>query len=159
MKKISIEIKWGIIFFIISLVWMIFEKAMGWHGAHIDQHATFTNLFAIPAIILYVVALLDKRRNYYNGQMTWKQGFIAGLMIAIVVAVLSPISQLLTHYWISPDYFANAIKHAVNSGEMAKGEARSYFSLGSYILQSAIGSLVMGTVTGAVVAVFVKRKG
>jgi len=47
----------------------------------------------------------------------------------------------------------------VNSGEMAKGEARSYFSLGSYILQSAIGSLVMGTVTGAVVAVFVKRKG
>jgi hypothetical protein len=64
MKKRLIEIKWGLIFVIMMLLWMYFEKSMGWHDENIAEHATYTNLVAIPSIIVYVLALLEKRKKY-----------------------------------------------------------------------------------------------
>lgn len=158
MKKFSIEIKWGIIFTIISLLWMFLEKGLGWHDENIAQHAIYTNLFAIVAIALYVLALLDKRKNFYNGKMTWSQGFISGIIISIVVAVLSPLAQYITHEFITPDYFDNVIEYSVQSGGMTRTAAEEYFNLTSYIIQSFFFALVVGVVTSAIVAFFVKRK-
>ena len=76
MKKFAIEIKWGVIFTIISLIWVFLEKSLGWHDEHIAQHAIYTNLFAIVAIVVYVLALIDKRKNFYQGKMNWSQGFM-----------------------------------------------------------------------------------
>ena len=64
MKKIQIEIKWAIIFVIMTLIWMILEKVAGLHDEHIDKHPIFTNFIAIPAIAIYVFAILDKRKNF-----------------------------------------------------------------------------------------------
>lgn len=159
MKKYTTEIKWGLIFTIVALLWMVFERLMGWHGENIDQHATMTNLFAIPAIIIYVLALLDKRKRDYGGIMTWTQGFISGLIITVVVVILSPLAQYLTHTVITPEYFPNVIEYAVNSGSSTREEAEAYFTLNNYMLQSAIGGLIMGVVTSAIVAIFTKKKG
>ena len=71
MSKYKIEIKWAIIFLLMGLVWMVLEKAFGFHDVHIDKHPIYTNLVAIPAIAIFVFALLDKRKNYYNGSMTY----------------------------------------------------------------------------------------
>ena len=158
MKKYSIEIKWGIIFSLVSLAWMFLEKGLGWHDENIAQHAIYTNFFAIVAIVLYVLALLDKRKNYFNGTMTWSQGFISGIIISIVVAILSPLAQYLTHEFITPDYFDNVIAYAVESGAMTQEAAEEYFNLTSYIIQSFFFALVVGVVTSAIVAYFVKRK-
>ncbi|NBC65313.1 MAG: DUF4199 family protein [Bacteroidetes bacterium] len=158
MKKYTTEIKWGLIFTIVTLLWMVFERMMGWHGENIARHATMTNLFAIPAIVVYVIALLDKRKNDLGGIMTWGQGFISGLIITLVVVVLSPIAQYLTHTIISPEYFANVIEYAVSEAQMTREEAEGYFSLNNYMMQSAIGGLIMGIITSAVVAFFVKKK-
>ncbi|CAL65508.1 DUF4199 domain-containing protein [Christiangramia forsetii] len=158
MKKFSIEIKWGILFTIISLVWMFLEKGLGWHDENIAQHAIYTNLFAIVAIALYVVALLDKRKNFYQGKMTWSQGFISGIVISIVVAIFSPLAQYITHEFITPDYFDNIIAYSVESGAMTKAAAEEYFNLTSYIIQSFFFALVVGVVTSAIVAFFVKMK-
>jgi len=158
MKKYAIELKWGIIFVIVSLIWVYFEKIMGWHGKNIASHAIYTNFFAIVAILIYVLALLDKRKNYYGGTMTWMDGFITGLIISMVVTVLSPLSQYITHQWISPEYFPNIIRHSVESGQLSQEEAESHFNLGSYILQSAIFGLVAGSITSVLVALFIKKK-
>jgi len=88
--------------------------------------------------------------------MTWKQGFISGLIIAIVVAVLTPISQWITHVIISPNYFENVSNFAVNEGGMNAEQAEVYFTLGSYIIQSMLFALVVGTITAAIVAIFMK---
>ena len=157
MKKFSIEIKWGIIFSIVSLLWMYLEKGLGWHDENIAVHAIYTNIFAIVAIILYVLALLDKRKNFYNGRMTWTQGFISGIIISVVVAILSPLAQYLTHEFITPDYFENAIEYSVESGN-SRENAEAYFNMESYILQSFFFALTVGTVTAAIVALFVRRK-
>ena len=158
MKKFSIEIKWGIIFSIVSLLWMFLEKGLGWHDENIAQHAIYTNIFAIVAIALYVFALLDKRKNFYNGKMTWTQGFISGIIISVVVAIISPLAQYITHQFITPDYFPNVIEYSVESGAMSRDAAEEYFSLRSYIIQSFFFALVVGVVTSAIVALFVRRK-
>lgn len=49
MKKYRTEIKWGIIFTGVMILWIIIERLMGWHGEHIDRHPVMTNLFAIPS--------------------------------------------------------------------------------------------------------------
>ena len=69
MKNLKIEIKWAIIFALMTLVWMLLEKLSGLHGKYTDYHLYLTNLFAIPAIWVMVLALNDKKNNFYNGNM------------------------------------------------------------------------------------------
>lgn len=158
MRKYGIEIKWGIIFALVILLWMWLEKSMGLHNENIEKHATLTNIFAVPAIIIYLLALLDKRSNHYQGKMTWVQGFISGLIVTAVVTVLTPVNQYIIHTYISPEYFENATRFAVESGKMTSEQAKDYFNFKSYISQSLLGAVVMGVVTSAVIAIFVRRR-
>lgn len=158
MSKFRIEIKWAVIFALATLLWMVFEKSMGWHDVLIAKHAIYTNFFAIIAIAVFVLALLDKRKVDFNGKMNWKQGFISGIFLSVIIAVLSPLTQYITNTFITPEYFPNIIKFAVDSGKMSQEAAESYFSLKSYALQSFFGALTMGIVTSAIVAFFVKKQ-
>ncbi len=158
MTKYKIEIKWAVIFIAAILVWMIFEKLVGLHTTHIDKHALYTNFFAIPAIVIYVFALLDKRNNYFNGIISWKDGFITGLIITLIITVLTPLTQIIISNIITPEYFPNIIEYSVKEGMMTLEEAEKYFSLSSYIMQGAIGSFIMGIITSAIVALFIRKK-
>jgi hypothetical protein len=158
MNSIKIEIKWGVLFILVGLIWMVFEKTMGWHDVHIDKHATYSMFIAPIAIAIYVFALLDKKRNFYGGKMSYKQGFVAGLIITLVVVILNPLSQYITSTYITPDFFKNIIAYSVSSGEMEQQAAEDYFNLKNYLIQSVIGAAVMGLVTSAVVAFFVRSK-
>ena len=66
--------------------------------------------------------------------------------------------QYLTSVVISPEYFPNIIKYAVDNGKVTQAEAISYFNLKSYVTYGVIGALGMGAVTSAIVAIFVKSK-
>ena len=158
MKKFAIEIKWAILFAVVLMVWMFGERLSGLHDEHIDKHAVVTNFFAIVAIAVYVVALLDKRKNDFNGKMTWIQGFISGLIITLGVTILTPLTQYLTVEVITPHYFDNMIRYAVESGLQTQEEAESYFNLQNYMIQSIIATPVMGLATSAIVAIFTRKK-
>lgn len=158
MNKITIEIKWGVIFTLLALLWMVFEKAMGWHDLYIDKHAIYTNFFGIIAVLVYFLAIREKKRNFYNGEMTWRQGFVAGLILTIVVTVLAPLSQFITSTYITPDYFNNVIAYSVETKVMNQEQAEAYFNLKSYIIQATFGALVMGVVTAAAIAWILKTK-
>ena len=158
MNKYQIEIKWAVIFSLATLAWMFLEKTLGWHDELIGKHALYTNLFGLVAITLYVLALTDKRKTVYNGKMSWKEGFISGIILSIVIAVLSPITQYITNTTITPEYFPNVIKYIVDSGKMSQETAESYFNLKSYVLQGVFGALSMGIVTAAIVAFFLKKQ-
>lgn len=158
MNKFKIELKWGVYFTIAALVWMYVEKALGWHDELIFKHAIYTNIFAIVAIAVYVLFMKDKKQNFYNGNMTWTQGFISGTILSVVVAILSPLAQYLTHEFITPNYFENVIAYTVEKGVMKQEAAEAYFSLYSYMAQAAFGALAMGVVTSAIVALFFRSK-
>jgi len=155
--KRATEVKWGLIFVAISLLWMVLERLAGLHGPRIEDHATWTNLFAVPAIAVYVLALRDKRASDLGGTMTFGQGFVSGLVVTAVVAVLTPVTQWLTHTVITPDYFPNAVAAAERLGMSSTAAAEAYFNLGNYVRLALVGAVVMGAVTSAVVALFVRR--
>ncbi|WP_162416719.1 DUF4199 domain-containing protein [Cyclobacterium roseum] len=158
MKKYSIEIKWGIIFALMSLIWMILERITGLHDTHIDQHATYTNFVAIPSIAIYVLGLLEKRKTFYGGKMTYGQGFITGLIITGVITLLTPLTMWLTLAFITPDFLENARIYAVEAGKMDQEAAEGYFSQGNYMIQSIVGAPIMGILTSAIVAIFTRKK-
>lgn len=159
MNKIRIEIKWALIFVAVFLLWMFLEKLVGLHSTHIDKHMYLTNLYAIPAIIIYVLAIKDKKKKYCHGQMTFRQGFIAGLIITVIVTLFSPLTQWVTSTIITPEYFPNVIAYSVETGYYKSlEEAEAYFNLNNYMVQSTIGAFAMGVVTSAIVAFFVRTK-
>lgn len=136
---------------------MVMERIVGLHDVHIDKHPIYTNFVAIPAIIVYVLALLDKRKKFYDGKMTYMQGFISGLIITIIVTVFSPLTQYIISTIITPDYFTNVINYSVSQGMMTQTEAEEYFNLKSYMIQVLIGTPIMGVVTAAIVAIFSRK--
>ncbi len=158
MNKIKIEIKWALTFIIVGFIWMFLERLLGLHGEHISKHETYTNFIAVPVIVIYVLALLDKRKKYYSGIMTYKQGFISGLIITLIVTLLIPLSQYITATIITPNYFSNAIKYTVEKGTMTQEAALNYFDNSNYIVLGIIGTSFMGILTSSIVAIFTKKK-
>lgn len=158
MKNFTIEIKWAVVFAAASLVWMFIEKSAGWHDVHIDKHPIYTNIFALVAIALYIFALREKKKKFFNGKMDWKQGFISGIILTVFITILSPLTQYITSEFISPDYFNNMVNYTVEHKVMTEQAAKEYFNLKSYMVQGAFGALSMGVVTSAIVAYFIKSK-
>lgn len=159
MKNLKIEIKWAIYFALMSLAWMLLEKLTGLHGRHIDYHLYLTNLFAIPAILFMVLALKDKRRNYYGGTMSYKEGLISGVFLSLFIALLSPLTQWITSYVITPEYFPNVIKRSVELGMFESTEAaEAQFNFKNYAINSTIFAFVFGVLTTAVAMLFLKGR-
>ncbi len=159
MKNIIIELKWAVIFSIMSLAWMVLEKLSGLHSKYIDNHMYLTNIFAIPAIIVMVMALQDKKKNFYSGTITYIQGLISGIILSVIIAIISPATQWITTYIISPEYFPNVIKRSVEIGYYKTVlEAEANFNYSNYAIQGLVGSLVMGILTVAIAMIFIRTK-
>ncbi len=159
MKNIKIEIKWALIFSALVLAWMVLENLSGLHNRYIDYHLYLTNLFAIPAIWVMVLALKDKKKNFYKGKISYKQGLISGVILSIIIALISPLTQWITSFVIAPEYFPNVIKRSVELGYYQTTEqARAQFNYTNYALQGALGALVMGIVTTAIAMIFIRSK-
>ena len=158
MNSLKTEIKWAFIFVLALLTWTLIEMLSGLHSSRIHLHPYVTNLFAIVAIVMYVKALKDKRDHDFNGKLTYKEGLISGSIITVIVTLFSPLSQVITHQLISPNYFKNMINYSVSNNLMTALEAETYFELKNYIVISVIVSLVMGLVTTLIFALFVKQK-
>ncbi len=159
MKNLKIEIKWAIIFSGMVLLWMVLEKLFGLHGKYIDYHLYLTNLFAIPAIWVMVLALKDKKNTFYDGQISYKQGLISGVILSLFIAIISPLTQWITSYVITPEYFPNVIKRSVELGYYQTiSEAEANFNYKNYAMQGAVGALLMGIVTTAIAMIFIRTK-
>jgi hypothetical protein len=159
MTTIKIEIKWAIFFSIMGLVWMLLEKLSGLHSRYIDYHLYLTNLFAIPAIWFMVLALKEKKKIFYDGKITYLQGVKSGFFLSLVIALLAPLTQWITSYIISPEYFPNVIKRSVEIGYYkTTAEAEANFNYPNYAMQSAIASFVMGMITTGIAMIFIQTK-
>lgn len=157
MRQIQIELKWAFIFTIVTLCWMLLEKTLGWHDEQIEDHWWLTLFFAPFAFLMYVLLMREKRRRVFQNTLTWKQGFIAGLIMTVFITLLSPVTQYITHNFITPEYFENVSNFSVTNDLMSIKEANERFNINSYLLQAAVGSFVFGLGTSAIVAIFMRR--
>lgn len=158
MKTRKIEIKWVFIFAAMFLLWMTMEKLSGLHDKYLEQQQFITMLILVPSVIIYVLALLDKKKNYYSGSMTYKQSFMSSLVLTLFIVVLSPVNQLITSYIITPGYFTNVIEHTVKTGMFTQEQAEQQFNIKNYLITSATGGLITGVIFSTVISLFTKSK-
>jgi len=158
MGKLKIEIKWAFIYIAALLLWMVVERIAGLHDSRIHLHLYLTLGFLIPAIWIYVLALKDKRDRYFGGTMSYKQGLISGLFITLIITVLSPLTQWIISFVITPHFFTNVIEYSLEVGyHESREEAEQHFNYSNYARQSFTASLFLGLIITAVVAFFVKK--
>ncbi len=157
MKKFAIEIKWGIRYAFLWILWLFIEKSSGYYEAKISDHALYSLLFGFVTLFVYFVAIKEKKKDFFKGEMSWKQGCVTGIFLTIVMAILTPFCQIIFHKAIAPEFFPNMIEYSVSKGN-SREMAESYFNLSSYIIQSIFATLSMGVVTSAVVALFLQTK-
>jgi len=157
-KNYSVELKWVVIFVFVQLTWFVGEKFLGLHSENIANHALYTNLFAIPTLLLYYSALAEKKRTAFGGVMTWKEAFKSGMAITLGIAITSPIVQLIFHFGISPEYFDNAIGYAVENNLSTQADAMRYFALTNYLIISSVSSFFLGLVVSLITALVVSSK-
>ena len=91
------------------------ERVTGLHDKNIGYHYIVTNFFAIAAVLVYVFALLDKRKKDFDGKMNWIQGFISGLIMTLGITILTPFAQYITLEVITPHFFENMIAYVITS--------------------------------------------
>jgi uncharacterized protein YacL len=158
MEKFKIELKWAIIFSVSLLIWMYFEKTMGWHDEKVKFQPIYTMLFGVIAIIIYVLALLNKKKNYYNNKIEWKQGFLSGAILSLLIAILTPVVLYISFKYISPDYFTNIINYKIENSKMTLEDAKKYFSMSNYMYTNTFSTLSNGIVISAIISYFIKSK-
>jgi len=158
MKNLKIELKWSLIFITVTLAWMLMERLTGLHDEHIDKHFFYSNFIIIPNFLIYILALLNKRRSYYHGYMNFLQGFISGLFLTLFITLVSPIVQIIISEVITPDYFKNIIAYSVAKEHMSQEDAEAYFNLTTYIFQILMFTPVIGIFTSAIAALLTVKK-
>lgn len=156
MNKYKIELKWALIFVAAVTLWNILENLLGIDAEHIDKHPLYSSLFTIPAIILYVLVLIDKRKNSYNNIMTYKQGVKTALIFTLLLAILGFITPTIATV-ISPEYYTNAIQHAIETGEMIKEQAKNHFNLGNRTKGEVLSTAVFGGVFSLIIPIFTRK--
>ena len=148
------EIKFGLFFSAMNVIWMFGEKLAGLHDVHIADQAFYTNYFAIPSILLYAVAMYQKQTEL-GGEMNFKQGFMSGLGIMIIVTALTPIIQFIIHTVITPDYFTNVRAFVIKQG-MNPEVANTHFTLNSFIMLSVFTGFMYGIITTIFTTIMVR---
>lgn len=138
---------------------MVLENVTGLHGKYIEYHLYLTNLFAIPAIIMMVMALKEKKRVFYDGNMSYGKRLLSGVILSAFIALLSPLAQWVTSYVIAPEYFPNVIEKSLEIGyHVSREDAETQFNYPNYAKQGAIFGFIMGVVTSAIAMIFIRSK-
>ena len=158
MKRFAFEFKWAAIVTACTVIWTAFEKSMGWHDELIAKHSSYSMLFGLVAIALYFFALSDKKRNHYDGLMNWTQGFLSGMVMTVMIAILTPLALYAALTSVSPDFLPNMKEYMTSSGKMTADIADKMYDMQSYIMYSVFFALSTGVVTSAIVALIVRSK-
>ena len=150
LKKIHVELKWAINFGIAFLLWIIIEKSSGLHDRRITDYTLYTNVFILITVCIYFVALLDKKKNVYQGNMSQSQGFISGILLTLFIGLLTPFLLRISLTYISPDFFSSMKSFMVSSKKMSTSQVNLYYNYRSFLLQTLFLNFSLGILSSAI---------
>jgi len=158
MKNFATEIKWAVILSMATIGFSYIAKYLGYYDEKIAFYQVFSLLLVPIWVIIYYFGIKEKKIEFFNHKMDWKRGFVSGIIIAAIAAILSPFGEWYTYEIIAPEYFNNAIKIITEKGKMDEEMAQTYYSLNSFIMQSIFNTLSGGVVIAALVSLILKTK-
>lgn len=158
MRKIQIEFKWSIIFNIALLCWILLENTLAWHEDGIENFWWLSLIFSPFAILMYLLALRQKRRSVYYGEMTWSQGFRTGVILSFLIALISPLTQYIIHSFFTQEYFNTLLEFSITNNLLTHSKLNAFLNIDNYLWQASLGVLCLGIITSAVTAIFVRKE-
>lgn len=151
------EVKYALIFSLVSFVWIVLEFLFGLHTTHIEKHVIVTKFFSFPAVIIMMQNIMNKRKKL-GGKITFGQAFQSGFIMTLIVAFLTPLVYYVFFTLINPGYFEAFRNYAVAQNLATADQAASDFNLKSYLVQSFISAIVMGVLSTAIISFFASLK-
>lgn len=135
------------------------DPGLGFNGEKIEYNPLFNTWVLLPAWVIYFFEALDKKNNYYQGRITFKQSFLSGIVLSAMVTVLGVLTTIISTWVIAPDLFANSIQYVTENNAMTEVQALQQFNLGAYIIAGVIGAPVTGLIFSLIVSLVVPRLG
>lgn len=158
MKNFAIEIKWAVLLSMATIAFSYLAKYLGYYDAKIAYYQVFSFLIAPLWLVIYYLAIREKKIEFFNSKMDWKRGFVSGIIIAAIATFLAPFGEWYTYEVIAPTYFTDAANFSVENGKMDREQAQTYFSLSSFIMQSIFSTLSGGVVIAGIISFILKSK-
>ena len=90
--------------------------------------------------------------------MDWKQGFLSGSILALIIALFTPLLQYVSFEIIAPEYFQKLIDLKTAKKTMTLEAAKDYFNLKSYIYMNVFSALSYGIVLSSIIAFAFRTK-
>lgn len=160
----ALELKYGILISIFGLIWIVFEQLLGLQDEFLEWHKLVTNFSLLIPIIGIWMALKDFKMAKVT-KYSFQKGFGIGFRITLINTVLIVPIIFIFYKFINPEWTNTMINKAkldaINSGQdhlKAMEEARSYFSLKYYLIQSIIGTFIFGTLISSLIAFLAKNR-
>ena len=142
---------------IAGLLWAILEFVAGFHSSRIELHATVTWFAFVPVILIYTWHYRTIKQQYRE-KLTWQKGVFSGLLVTGIAIPLNMIGFSLFYYLINPNLFNSFIKYSVDAKLLTVEDAGKYFTLSNYLIQIAIGTLILGILLSVILSLFFKTK-
>jgi hypothetical protein len=159
-----IELKYAFFISIFNLLWLVFEKISGLQDEHLEWHWLVTSLALLIPLIGISVALREKKATK-SERMTFEKGFISGLQISVICAILIIPITYLFYTLINPDWTATmmitAENDAVQNGtdiDKAVADAESHYGMVSTMIRAFLSTIIWGSIISAVVSFRLKSR-
>lgn len=147
----------SVFIFIVSTLWMAFEKLIGLHGKFIEYHQYITMILPI-FIILITAKSTQLYRFKCGGKITFAHALFFGLSLTAFNTALSPVGLWIFENFINPNFYKDFINYSVTNGLHDKASAHDYFNHDNYLEQSMLGQSIMGIFLSVVIAFASSRK-
>lgn len=153
-QQYRIEIKWAIYYSVFLLLWTAIEKISGLHGRYIELQQDLSIFLLIPAIVFYILALVNKKKYFFKGSMPYVQGFFSGIVLTVCIMALAPLVQFISYFIISPHYFSNLIQYSTDKGIYNAAQAARQFNYGNFLFINEVFLMLTGVVFSAFIPLF-----
>ncbi|MEK6495404.1 DUF4199 domain-containing protein [Myroides odoratimimus] len=159
MRNFSIEFKWASYATLAALVWMFIVKSLGFHDLEkIRYEVGLQLLFNLVLVIFYWLGIRQKKREFYNGVISWQRAFLSGLVICIMITFFFPLIQYIAFNQVSPNFMATLQEAMVTQTKMSLEEAQSYATFDMYLRNGVTNNLSFGVVIIAIISYFIQTK-
>ncbi len=161
--------RYGVIGGLIFVVYGLLGNIIGFARPSAGMMSLVLNgLISLALYIgLMVIAIRHYRDNENGGAVTFGQGFLIGLGIALIVAVFSAVFNYIYMNFIEPDYLEITLREmesmyeslgmSEEQLEMMMEEAQKNMSPGKMLMQGILFSGIFGAIVAAIVAAILKR--
>jgi hypothetical protein len=162
-KNFLLEIKYGILISIFTILWLTFEQLSGLQDEYIELHKIVSSFSIIVPIIGIWFAISERKMS--TSKYSFEKGFKTGFIITLINTVLIIPIIYLFYTFINPDFAINMMSYAksqaLHSGEdhlKAIEDARSYFSMNYYMIQKVVETFIFGSLISSVIAFVQKNR-